>query len=97
MLGKNFEEHLYKIIRKAWRGQTVPEEREMDITSPILQKNDPIDSKNYLGNSHYNTAYKYLSNIIKKRLKTLMEQQRVSYQAGFDRRKSIVNHNFFRF
>jgi hypothetical protein len=28
MLGKNFEEQLYKIIRKAWRGQTEPEKRK---------------------------------------------------------------------
>ena len=94
MLSKNFEEQLYKIIRKAWRGQTVPEEREMDITCPIRQKNDPVDWKNYLGNSLLNTAYKGLSNIIQKRLKTLTEQQIFSYQAGFDKRKSIVDYIF---
>jgi hypothetical protein len=73
MLGKNFEEQLYRTIRKTWRGETVPDEREMDITCPLLQKNDPVDCKNYLGKSRLNRAYKNLSNIIQKRLKTLME------------------------
>ena len=67
----------------------------MDITFPIHQKNDPVDCKNYSGNSLLKTPYKDLSNIIEKRLKTLMEQQIVSYQAGFDKRKSIVGHIFF--
>jgi hypothetical protein len=67
----------------------------MDITFPIHQKNDPVDCKNYSGNSLLNTPYKNLSNNMQKRLKTLMEQQIVSYQAGFDKTKSIVGHIFF--
>jgi hypothetical protein len=66
----------------------------MDITYPIHQKNDPVDCKHYLGIFLLNRAYKDLSNIIQIRLKTLMEQQIVSYQAGFDKRKSIVHHIF---
>jgi hypothetical protein len=67
----------------------------MDITCPIRQKNDLVDWKNYFGNSILNTAYKSLSNIIQKRLKTLTEQQIFSYQVGFDKRKSIVDHVFY--
>ena len=67
--GDVLHQHVYEIILKIWRNETLPDEWNESIVCPIYKKGDLKECKNYRGISILNTTYKVFSILLCEKLK----------------------------
>ena len=81
--GANFISTFHQLLTKIWTAESMPEEWNVSVISPIYKKGDKNDCGNYRGISLLNIAYKILASVMCERLKPHVIRIIGSYQCGF--------------
>ena len=74
---------LFKLIKKIWICEEMPQEWNTSIIIPLHKKNDKTICTNYRGISLLNVGYKILAKVINAKLKPYAEKAIGEYQCGF--------------
>ena len=84
------------LLCKLWSNECTPNNWNLSILCPILQKSDPTICANYRGlvNSLLHIWYKILSSVLCERLKPIVNSLIGSYQCGFRTGKSAIDKIF---
>ena len=81
-------ECMHRIIERIWDSEQLLEEWKEGVVTSIYKKGDKLDCENYRAITVSNAAYKVLSQILFRRLSSLVNGFVRSYQAGFNNGKS---------
>ena len=81
--GANFISTFHQLLTEIWTAESMPEEWNVSVISPIYKKGDKNDCGNYRGISLLNIAYKILAAIMCERLKPHVIRIIGSYQCDF--------------
>jgi len=55
---KEIGEEFWRLVNKVWKGESIPEDWNMNIISPIYKRGDKCEPKNYRRITLMDTAYK---------------------------------------
>ena len=91
---KEVEEALWKLFRKIWNGEGIPEGRKKGVICPIYKKGDKRVAKSYRGVTVMDIAHKIYSGILDERLKAEIETKLEERQFGFRKGRGVTNAVF---
>ncbi|XP_054289682.1 uncharacterized protein LOC129004977 [Macrosteles quadrilineatus] len=92
--GKTLLINFHKLILEIWRKESMPDEWNEAVITPIHKKGDKTECNNYRGISLLSSAYKVLSKVILNRLKVYIEENIEDHQAGFIQGRSTTDQIF---
>nr|VZI27114.1 unnamed protein product [Spirometra erinaceieuropaei] len=74
---------LHEVIKRAWRGEVVPDDWGLGILVPILKKGDKTRCENYRGISLIDVAAKIFAIVLLGRFQAVCDSRTRPNQAGF--------------
>lgn len=92
--GSDLAEAIYRLIRKIWETEKMPDDWSEGVICPLFKKGDKFQCSNYRGITLISSVYKVLSGILKQRITLLAEKELGSYQCGFRTGKSTTDQIF---
>ncbi|XP_050585091.1 uncharacterized protein LOC126919653 [Bombus affinis] len=91
---KEVGEALWKLLRKIWNGERIPEEWEKGVICPIYKKGDKRTAKSYKGVTLIDSTYKIYAGILNERLKAEIESKLEESQFGFRKGRGVTDAVF---
>lgn len=82
------------LFNKIIRNQVVPKDWDTAIISLLYKKGDPADIQNYRPISLLQTFYKLFTNVITRRITSILDSNQPREQAGFRAKYSTMDHIF---
>ena len=85
---------LLQFLNNIYREIRIPNEKRSVVLTPIFQKGDRREPKNYRGISILNTCYKIYSKILNMKLQNYLELFMTETQNGFRKGRSCTDPTF---
>jgi len=90
-MSKDLGEEFWKLINKVWKGEGIPGDWNKGVISPIHNRGERDELKNYRGITLMDTAYKIYASILNNRLEKEVDERLRETQFGFRKGRGVMD------